>query len=177
MTTPRWRRFLPGTFGEDADGREVIDFLHLPLDYSITGDARAPVMPFLRGEDKNGKAVPPDAVIQILGGCAGAAPPGLLMERGAGAEHSTELTEPHDRSQIVCSELRTLGRFDAARVRLLTGGDRIRARRIRQDYLSFALSPTPPQSNTLSTVWPSCSGQWPIDEARQYLATRAAHRT
>ncbi len=39
--TPRWNRFLADTFGEDAEGREMIDFLHLLLGYSITGDVGA----------------------------------------------------------------------------------------------------------------------------------------
>ncbi|MEU9979588.1 DNA primase, partial [Streptomyces sp. NPDC051014] len=31
---PRWHRFLADTFGEDEEGREMIDFLHLLLGYS-----------------------------------------------------------------------------------------------------------------------------------------------
>ncbi|MEU9979548.1 DNA primase, partial [Streptomyces sp. NPDC051014] len=34
MQTPRWHRFLADTFGEDEEGREMIDFLHLLLGYS-----------------------------------------------------------------------------------------------------------------------------------------------
>src|SRR6478735_8134047 len=35
------------------------------------------------------------------------------------------------------SELKPNDKFDEARVRLLTGGDKIKARRMRQDYFSF----------------------------------------
>ncbi|MFI2008374.1 DNA primase, partial [Streptomyces jumonjinensis] len=38
MPTPRWDRFLTDTFGEDAEGAEMIRFLHLLLGYSLTGD-------------------------------------------------------------------------------------------------------------------------------------------
>lgn len=31
MLTPRWHRFLTDTFGEDQEGAEMIDFLHLLL--------------------------------------------------------------------------------------------------------------------------------------------------
>ncbi|MFD8260193.1 phage/plasmid primase, P4 family [Streptomyces griseoluteus] len=137
MHTPRWDRFLTDTFGDDAEGREMIGFLHLLLGYSITGDVGAQVLPFLHGEGKNGKSVLLDTMIQILGDYADAAPPGFLMDRGAYAEHSTELTELHGRRLIVCSELKPNDKFDEARVRLLTGGDKIKARRMRQDYFSF----------------------------------------
>ncbi|WP_405477844.1 phage/plasmid primase, P4 family [Streptomyces canus] len=128
------------TFGDDAEGQEMIDFLHLLLGYSITGDVGAQVLPFLHGHGKNGKSVLLDVMIQILGDYADAAPPGFLMDRGAFSEHSTELTELHGRRLIVCSELKPNDKFDEARIRLLTGGDKIKARRMRQDYFSF--SPT-----------------------------------
>lgn len=74
---------------------------------------------------------------QILGDYAQAAPPGFLMEKGKFSEHSTELTELHGRRIVVCSELKPNDKFDESRVKLLTGGDRIMARRMRQDYFSF----------------------------------------
>ncbi|MDQ8707197.1 phage/plasmid primase, P4 family [Streptomyces sp. LHD-70] len=135
--TPRWHRFLADTFGDDDEGREMIDFLHLMLGYSITGDVGAQVLPFLHGEGKNGKSVLLDTMIQLLGDYADAAPPGFLMDRGSFSEHSTELTELHGRRILICSELKPNDRFDEARVKLLTGGDKIKARRMRQDYFSF----------------------------------------
>ncbi|WP_432164177.1 DNA primase family protein [Streptomyces tendae] len=140
MDTPRWHRFLSDTFGDDDAGREMIDFLHLLLGHSITGDIGAQVLPFLHGEGKNGKSALMDVTLQVLGDYADAAPPGFLMDRGSFSEHSTELTELHGRRLVVCSELKPSDKFDEARVRLLTGGDRIKARRMRQDYISF--SPT-----------------------------------
>ncbi|MFD9592063.1 phage/plasmid primase, P4 family [Kitasatospora sp. NPDC059973] len=137
MPTPRWERFLTDTFGDDADGRQMIDFLHIMLGYSITGDVGGQVLPFLYGLGKNGKSVLLDTMIQILGDYADAAPPGFLMDRGAFAEHSTELTELHGRRIVVCSELKPSDRFDEARVKLLTGGDKLKARRMRQDFFSF----------------------------------------
>ncbi|MFD3775147.1 phage/plasmid primase, P4 family [Streptomyces sp. NPDC058612] len=137
MPTPRWHRFLQDTFGEDAKGKETIHFLHLLLGYSITGDVGAQVLPFLYGTGANGKSVLLDVMTQILGDYAQAAPPGFLMEKGKFSEHSTELTELHGRRIVVCSELKPNDKFDESRVKLLTGGDRIMARRMRQDFFSF----------------------------------------
>ncbi|MFF4384987.1 phage/plasmid primase, P4 family [Kitasatospora sp. NPDC001547] len=136
MPTPRWDRFLVDTFGDDANGRQTRDFLHLLLGYSISGDVGAQVMPFLYGQGKNGKSVLLDVMIQLLGDYADAAPPGFLMAKTFDG-HPTDLAELHGRRIIVCSELKPGDRFDEARVKLLTGGDKIKARRMRQDFFSF----------------------------------------
>ncbi|MFF2518251.1 phage/plasmid primase, P4 family [Streptomyces sp. NPDC058086] len=136
MPIPRWRRFLTDSFGEDAEGAEMISFLHELLGYSITGDVGAQIMPFLYGVGKNGKSVLLDVMVKLLGDYADAAPPGFLMARPFEG-HPTDLAELHGRRIIVCSELKPGDRFDEARVKLLTGGDRIKARRMRQDFFSF----------------------------------------
>ncbi|MFF8430587.1 phage/plasmid primase, P4 family [Streptomyces sp. NPDC016566] len=137
MPIPRWRSFLRDTFGDDDKGRETIDFLHLLLGYSVTGDVGAQILPFLYGSGANGKSVLLEVMMQILGDYANAAPPGFLMEKGKFTEHSTELTELHGRRIVVCSELKPNDKFNEARVKLLTGGDTITARRMRQDFFTF----------------------------------------
>jgi putative DNA primase/helicase len=136
MATPRWMRFLTDTFGDDAEGLEMIDYLQLLLGYSITGDVGAQVLPFLWGEGKNGKSVLLDAFMKLLGDYADAAPPGFLMAKPFEG-HPTDLAELHGRRVYVCSEIKPGDRFDEARVKHLTGGDRIKARRMRQDPFSF----------------------------------------
>ncbi|MGW5400249.1 DNA primase family protein [Streptomyces sp. NPDC003952] len=136
VPTPRWDRFLTDTFGEGPEGAEMIDFLQLLLGYSVTGDVGAQVMPFLFGSGKNGKSVLLDVLMKLLGDYADAAPPGFLMARSYEG-HPTDLAELHGRRVIVCSEVKPGDRFDEARVKLLTGGDRIKARRMRQDFFSF----------------------------------------
>ncbi|MEU6680992.1 phage/plasmid primase, P4 family [Streptomyces sp. NPDC046925] len=137
MPIPRWESFLRDTFGDDAKGLETIRFVHLLLGYSITGDVGAQVLPFLYGLGANGKSVLLEVTMQILGDYANAAPPGFLMEKGKFTEHSTELTELHGRRIVVCSELKPNDKFNEARVKLLTGGDTITARRMRQNFFTF----------------------------------------
>jgi putative DNA primase/helicase len=136
MHTPRWDRFLTDTFGSDAEGLEMIAFLQLLLGYSVTGDVGGQVLPFLFGAGKNGKSVLLDVLMKLLGDYADAAPPGFLMARPYEG-HPTDLAELHGRRVIVCSEVKHGDKFDEARVKLLTGGDRIKARRMRQDFFSF----------------------------------------
>ncbi len=137
LPIPRWNSFLTDTFGDDDKGRETIRFLHLLLGYSITGDVGAQVLPFLYGSGANGKSVLLDVLTRLLGDYANAAPPGFLMEKGKFTEHSTELTELHGRRIVVCSELKPNDKFNEARVKLLTGGDTITARRMRQNFFTF----------------------------------------
>ncbi|MEU3619902.1 phage/plasmid primase, P4 family [Streptomyces sp. NPDC006872] len=137
VPAPRWERFLTDTFGADGDGRQMIDYLQLLLGYSVTGDVGGQVLPFLFGSGKNGKSVLLDVLMKLLGDYADAAPPGFLMTRPYEG-HPTDLAELHGRRVIVCSEVKPGDRFDEGRVKLLTGGDRIKARRMRQDFFSFA---------------------------------------
>ncbi|MFD8376080.1 phage/plasmid primase, P4 family [Streptomyces sp. NPDC059688] len=136
VPTPRWTRFLTDTFGNDGEGQEMISYLQLLLGYSVTGDVGGQVLPFLFGSGKNGKSVLLDVLMKLLGDYADAAPPGFLMARPYEG-HPTDLAELHGRRVIVCSEVKPGDKFDEARVKLLTGGDRIKARRMRQDFFSF----------------------------------------
>ncbi|MFJ2061178.1 phage/plasmid primase, P4 family [Streptomyces sp. NPDC087908] len=136
MPVPRFLHFLDDTFGEDGDGADMIKYLQVLLGYSITGDVGAQVMPFLFGAGKNGKSVLLDVLMKLLGDYADAAPPGFLMAKPYEG-HPTDLAELHGRRVVVCSEVKPGDKFDEARVKLLTGGDRIKARRMRQDFFSF----------------------------------------
>ncbi|MFF7242080.1 phage/plasmid primase, P4 family [Streptomyces collinus] len=136
LPSPRWDRFLTDTFGNDVEGQEMISYLQLLLGYSVTGDVGGQVLPFLFGSGKNGKSVLLDVLMKLLGDYADAAPPGFLMARPYEG-HPTDLAELHGRRVIVCSEVKPGDKFDEARVKLLTGGDRIKARRMRQDFFSF----------------------------------------
>ncbi|MBQ0889610.1 DNA primase [Streptomyces sp. RM72] len=136
VRAPRWERFLSDTFGDDAEGQEMIDYLQLLLGYSVTGDVGGQILPFLFGSGKNGKSVLLDVLMKLLGDYADAAPPGFLMAKPYEG-HPTDLAELHGRRVIVCSEVKPGDKFDEARVKLLTGGDRIKARRMRQDFFSF----------------------------------------
>lgn len=139
METPVWLEYLNTTFGTDRAGQQMISYLQELLGYSITGDVGAQIMPFLYGTGKNGKTVLLDVTLKLLGDYADAAPPGFLMARPFEG-HPTDLADLHGRRIYVCSELKPGDRFDEARFKLLTGGDRIKARRMRQDFFSFTPS-------------------------------------
>lgn len=139
MPTPIWDKFLVDTFGDDAEGREMIAYLQRLCGYSISGDVDAQIMPFLFGEGQNGKSVLLAVLLAILGDYADTAPPNFLMAP-LYPDHPTEMADLQGRRLVFCSEIDPGAKFDEAKLKLLTGGDQIKARRMRQDFFTF--SPT-----------------------------------
>jgi putative DNA primase/helicase len=111
----------------------MIAVFQLLLGYSVTSDVRGQVMPFLFGSGKNDTSALLDVLMKLLGDDTVAAPPGFLVGRPYGG-HPTDLAELRGRRVIVCSEVKPGDKFDESRVILLIGGDRIKARRMRQDF-------------------------------------------
>ncbi|MEU6071920.1 phage/plasmid primase, P4 family [Streptomyces sp. NPDC047082] len=136
MATPMWHQFLIDTFGDGADGKEMIAYLQQLCGYSISGDVSAQILAFLFGEGQNGKSVLVAVLLAILGEYADSAPPNFLMASPY-ADHPTELADLQGRRLVVCSEINPGSRFDEAKFKLLTGGDRIKARRMYENFYSF----------------------------------------
>ncbi|MGW6144419.1 DNA primase family protein [Streptomyces sp. NPDC055140] len=136
MPTPMWDRFLSDTFGDDAAGQEMKAYLKLLCGYSVSGDQGAQVLAFLHGQGQNGKSVLVDVLLSLLGEYADSAPPNFLMASPY-ADHPTELADLQGRRLVVCSEINQESRFDEAKFKLLTGGDRIKARRMYENFYSF----------------------------------------
>lgn len=130
---PRWRRFLQEIFPDDA---QIIDFLQRALGYSLTGDVSEQVFFILYGEGANGKSTFITLISQILGDYAMTAAPGLLMAKKYEA-HPTELADLFRQRFVATSEVRTDARWDEERIKQLTGGDKIKARRMREDFWEF----------------------------------------
>src|SRR5215204_462053 len=93
------------------------------------------VLVILHGSGDNGKTTLVNAILDTLGDYAlQAAPELLLAKRGA---HPTELTDLFGRRFVACSETDDGRRLAESLVKQLTGRDRIRARRMREDYWEF----------------------------------------
>lgn len=132
MPTPLWDRFLASTFGGDT---KMITYVQRLAGVSIVGQVIEHVLPFLHGAGGNGKSVFLETLTGILGDYATEAPHGFLL---AGRDrHETELASLQGRRWVVASEVNENSRFDEAKVKALTGGDKITARFMRQDYFTF----------------------------------------
>lgn len=130
---PAWERFIAEIMAEDA---ELIDFIHRLAGYALSGHRGEHLLPICWGRGANGKSTFLGALHATLGDYAGTAAPGLLIQRH-GSDHPTGLADLQGRRLVVASETGEAGRLNEEQVKLLTGGDRITARRMRMDFYEF----------------------------------------
>ncbi|MFL6587208.1 MAG: phage/plasmid primase, P4 family [Luteimonas sp.] len=130
---PMWQAFLRRTF---PDTPELVGFLQKLAGYWLTGLTDPPFLSVLYGIGANGKSTLVNAISNAMGDYAAAAPPGLLMAR-YGERHPTELAMLQGRRFVAAAESGEGGRLDEEKVKMLTGSDRISARRMREDFFDF----------------------------------------
>jgi putative DNA primase/helicase len=93
------------------------------------------VLPFLYGTGSNGKTTLITTVMSVLGDYGQQAAPDLLLaKQGA---HPTELADLFGARFVASVEVEDGRRFAESLVKQLTGGDKIRARRMREDFWEF----------------------------------------
>jgi putative DNA primase/helicase len=129
---PKWERFLLTTFDGDT---EMCRYIQRLAGYSATGQVGEHVLPFLHGDGGNGKGQFIEVLLAIFGDYGTTAPANFLM---AGRDrHETEIARLQGMRLIVCSEINLGAKFDEAKVKLLTGGDKLTARFMNQNHFSF----------------------------------------
>lgn len=130
---PNWELFLAGVFGDSA----TVDFVQRFAGYCLTGSTAEQILTVLWGTGSNGKSTLLNALQDTIGGdYAMAAPAGLLTVKKTDA-HPTELADLFGKRFVVSQETEDGGRLAESLVKQLTGGDKIRARRMRQDFWEF----------------------------------------
>lgn len=132
-TCPTWLAFLDVILRGDA---EVIGFLQRFVGYALTGVIREHVLVTCYGTGSNGKGTFLGTLLGLLGDYAWQGTPDLLMSKDVEG-HPTDLTGLFGVRFAACSETESGRHFSEARVKTLTGGDRITARRMREDFWSF----------------------------------------
>lgn len=130
---PSWERFVSEIFAGDL---ELISYVQTLCGYILSGNRGHHLLPVFYGTGANGKSTFLSTLQALLGDYAGAAPPGMLMAR-VYDQHPTELTTLQGKRLIVASETGEGGRLAEQKVKALTGGDRISARRISGNYYEF----------------------------------------
>jgi putative DNA primase/helicase len=137
---PMWDKFLGETFPGES-GPEMIAYIQRLAGLSLLGTVLDHVVPFSHGVGANGKGVLALVLQGLLGdadqgGYAISAPDGFLMAGRDGA-HPTEIARLRGARLVVCSEQTSGKRFDEAKVKRLTGGDRLTGRFMRGDFFDF----------------------------------------
>ena len=131
---PRWLQFM----GEATNGDVgLVDFLRQVCGYALTGDTREHALFFLHGPGGNGKSVLLNVVTSILAEYATTASMDTFTA-SSGSKHPTELASLHGARLVTASETEEGKSWAESRIKALTGGDRIAARFMRQDFFTFA---------------------------------------
>ncbi len=130
---PRFDQFLVEVYAGD---RHLARYMLRWLGYCLTGHTREQAMGLWHGpEGANGKSTLIELVLEIMGDYGGTIDPDLLLDTGT--QHPTGLMDLKGQRLCVASELEEGKRWKEALVKRITGGDTIKARKMRQDFVEF----------------------------------------
>ena len=131
---PQWIAFLDTVMAGDAS---LVAYLQRLVGVSLTGQTTEHILPVLYGTGANGKSVFLSTIRRLLGGnYAMKAARDMLLARSSNA-HPTALADLFGKRFVACIETEAGSRLAESLVKELSGGDRIRARHMRQDYWEF----------------------------------------
>lgn len=130
---PTFRKFLDEVFANDE---ELIGFVKRFAGYSLTGDVSEHLLVFAHGAGANGKGTLFTALRAAVGDYGMQLAPRILTA-SKHDEHPTGIADLRGARFVTTTETEQ-GRYLAeSLVKELTGGDPIRARRMRADYFEF----------------------------------------
>lgn len=133
-TCVTWLAFLDRVTAGD---RELQAFIQRMFGYALTGDTSAHALFFLFGTGANGKSVAIDTIAGILADYHRTAPIETFTASTT-ERHPTELASLRGSRLVSAVETEEGRRWAESRIKALTGGDKIAARFMRQDYFEFA---------------------------------------
>ena len=131
---PVWRNFLGEVAGHDAD---LVSYLQIAVGYWLTGVTTEHALFFLYGTGANGKSVFVNVIATILGDYAANAPMETFME-SRGDRHPTDLAGLRGARFVSSIETEQGRRWNESKVKTITGGDKVSARFMRQDFFEYA---------------------------------------
>jgi putative DNA primase/helicase len=132
-TCPKWIAFLNRIIDNNAG---LIGFLQRAVGYSLTGDTSEQVIFILYGTGANGKSTFLRLLADVLGDYARQAPARALLNN-RNDEHPTAIAGLRGARLVSAVEVDEGRRLAEGLVKQLTGGDRVSARLMRQDYFEF----------------------------------------
>lgn len=135
--SPLWQAFLTRVLPDEG----VRGFVQRLAGVGLLGTVREHVLAILIGVGANGKSVFDKAIRYALGDYACTAEPDLFMHRENA--HPTGEMDLRGVRWVAVSESEKDRRLAESTIKRLTGGDTIRARKMRQDFVEFTPSHTP----------------------------------
>ena len=133
---PKWVDFLGKIFDNNV---ETIGFIQRALGYSATADISEQCLFFCYGTGANGKTLFLETIMRLMGTYAMTAAPEILIQKRM-EDHPTAVADLNGKRFVSTIEVGENRYLHEAKVKMLTGGDRIKARYMRKDFFEF--SPT-----------------------------------
>ncbi len=130
---PTWLAFLATITVGDI---ELQAYLQRVVGYCLTGVTTEHAMFFLYGTGANGKSVFVNTLSTILGDYATTAPMDMFMA-STGERHPTDMAGLRGARLVAAIETEQGRRWAESKLKALTGGDKITARFMRQDFFEF----------------------------------------
>lgn len=133
-TCPKWDRFIH----QIMDGNPgLIAYLGRLFGHALVGIVIEHTLAILCGTGANGKSTLCEAIIHTLGDYAMMAPPELFLAKKFGSGHPCDLADLDGARLVIDSEAEDGARLNESRLKRLTGGDRIKARHMHQNFYQF----------------------------------------
>ena len=129
-----WLGFLDRVMAGDTS---LIEFVRRLSGYSLTGSTREQALFFLWGEGANGKTTFLKAIIGCAGDYHRTAPIETFTDYSRSERHPTELAGLRGARLVTANEIEEGHRWAASKIKMLTGGDPVSARFMRQDYFEY----------------------------------------
>lgn len=129
----RWLSFLREVFDGD---QVIIDFIQRACGYALTGHTTEHKLLFFYGTGRNGKSVFMDTLAWLLNDYARKAPAETFLNSNV-ERHSTDIASLQGARLVVASELPRGKTWNEGVIKDLTGGGKMSARYMRQDFFEF----------------------------------------
>lgn len=130
---PTWNKFLNRIMNSN---KELIEFLQRAVGYSMTGVTSEQVLFFLHGSGANGKSTLLNTLMYVFGDYSNPTDPDLLLSK-QGEAHPTGVADLMSTRLAVTNEVEDGRKLAENLVKQLTGGDKLKARYMRQDFFEF----------------------------------------
>lgn len=136
---PNWIRFMESIF-KDQDGEtnyEIIDFLQKAIGYTLTGDTSEQVMFFLYGTGRNGKSTFINTIQNLLGDYGRQTNSDTFIKKKNDNAVNNDIARLDGARFVSAVESEEGQQLSESLVKQVTGGEKISARFLRQEFFEF----------------------------------------
>lgn len=132
---PRFRRFMEDILPDD----EIRAFMQRWFGYCLTGSIKEQVIVMCYGSGSNGKSVLMSLMNRLMGRYAQVLPFASLLhdDKRRGSEASPDLAQLPGARLVTAAEPEIGAKFSESMIKQVTGGKKIKARHLRQDFFEF----------------------------------------